>query len=147
MNHPKSTTTADDAPDSSRTQVSSSATHRALRYPTMPVTPKTATEIIAGLGVYSSLDNHIAQQSADCSAYPGPTLDTLADDAFVRQRQLLKTKTIPFSASTLWRMVRRGTFPEPVKISDKITAWRMKDIRSWQRNPANYSSFLSKVSK
>lgn len=38
---------------------------------------------------------------------------------------------VPFSYSTLWRRVRTGTFPAPVKISERITAWRVEDIRAW----------------
>ncbi len=48
---------------------------------------------------------------------------------FVRESRLLVF--LPFSHSTLWRRVRAKTFPEPIKISDRITAWRVEDIRAW----------------
>lgn len=35
---------------------------------------------------------------------------------------------IPVSKSTWWEGVRDGRFPQPVKISKKITAWRASDI-------------------
>ena len=38
---------------------------------------------------------------------------------------------VPFSDSTLWRRVRAGTFPAPVKLSERVTAWRAEDIRAW----------------
>ena len=38
---------------------------------------------------------------------------------------------VPFSAATIWRRVRAGTFPAPVKISKGITAWRLADIEAW----------------
>lgn len=38
---------------------------------------------------------------------------------------------VPFSAPTLWRRVRAGEFPKPVKISDRVTAWRVEDVRAW----------------
>jgi len=38
---------------------------------------------------------------------------------------------VPISKSTLWRRVRTRTFPEPVKLSERITAWRVEDIRRW----------------
>jgi len=38
---------------------------------------------------------------------------------------------LPFSASTLWRRVRAGTFPAPVKLSERVTAWKAEDIRQW----------------
>lgn len=38
---------------------------------------------------------------------------------------------VPFSTSTIWRKVRAGKFPKPVKLSDRITAWRVEDVRNW----------------
>ncbi|NBO27288.1 MAG: AlpA family phage regulatory protein [Actinobacteria bacterium] len=38
---------------------------------------------------------------------------------------------LPFSASTLWRTVRAGKFPAPVKLGPAITAWREKDVVDW----------------
>jgi predicted DNA-binding transcriptional regulator AlpA len=49
--------------------------------------------------------------------------------AMVRVRDLLGI--VPFSAATIWRRVRAGTFPAPVKISKGITAWRLADIEAW----------------
>lgn len=62
---------------------------------------------------------------------------TLPLTGYVRQPLLVgdsKNGTLgilPFSASTLWRRVRAGTFPAPVKLSDRITAWKAEDIRQW----------------
>jgi len=57
---------------------------------------------------------------------------------FIRQRQLIESKSVPFSPSTLWRKVKAGEFPQPVKISSHITAWRVSDIRAWATDPAAY---------
>jgi prophage regulatory protein len=38
---------------------------------------------------------------------------------------------VPFSSSTLWRLVRAGSFPEPVRVSKNIVAWRASDIEVW----------------
>ncbi|RAS17579.1 AlpA family transcriptional regulator [Microvirgula sp. AG722] len=38
---------------------------------------------------------------------------------------------LPFSASTLWRRVREGTFPAPVKLSERVTCWRAEAVRQW----------------
>lgn len=38
---------------------------------------------------------------------------------------------LPFSATTLWRMVAAKAFPQPVKLSTKVTAWRVEDVRAW----------------
>ena len=36
---------------------------------------------------------------------------------------------LPFSKSTWWNGVKEGRFPAPVKLSPRITAWRVEDIR------------------
>jgi prophage regulatory protein len=38
---------------------------------------------------------------------------------------------IPLSDSTIWRRVRQGTFPAPVKLSPRVTAWKAEDVRAW----------------
>ena len=47
----------------------------------------------------------------------------------IREKQVL-TK-LPFSKSTLWRKVNNGTFPKPIKLSQKVTAWEVSDIEIW----------------
>jgi predicted DNA-binding transcriptional regulator AlpA len=56
--------------------------------------------------------------------------DTQADSALIRQADLIPA-VLPFSASSLWRRVRAGTFPAPTKLSERITAWRVGDVRRW----------------
>ncbi len=74
-----------------------------------------------------------------CNVKSGNDLfQELPDSAFIRQNQLLAMQLVPFSASTLWRMVNRGEFPSPIKISGQITAWRVGDIRQWLDNPSDY---------
>ena len=53
----------------------------------------------------------------------------LPDTGFLRQSQVLRF--VPISKSTLWRRVRARTFPEPVKLSERVTVWRAEDIRRW----------------
>jgi prophage regulatory protein len=63
--------------------------------------------------------------------------DSLPDSAYVRERQLVgrsggaERALLPFSSSTLWRTVKAGTFPEPIKLSTRVTAWRVGDVRAW----------------
>lgn len=62
--------------------------------------------------------------------------DALPDEAFVRLNQLVRhpknpAPVLPFSASSAWRMVKAGTFPTPVKLAAKTTAWRVADVRRW----------------
>ncbi|MBW7998519.1 MAG: AlpA family phage regulatory protein, partial [Candidatus Glassbacteria bacterium] len=52
---------------------------------------------------------------------------------FVRQSRLIPA-IVPFSSATLWRKVKAGTFPAPVKLSTRVTAWRVEDVREWMRS-------------
>jgi len=47
----------------------------------------------------------------------------------MRQSQVLTF--VPVSKATLWRRVKAGTFPAPVKLSPGVTAWRAEDLRAW----------------
>lgn len=56
---------------------------------------------------------------------------------YLRQADLIgnprkgRPALIPFSAATLWRKVQNGTFPAPVKLSERVTAWRVTDVQSF----------------
>jgi predicted DNA-binding transcriptional regulator AlpA len=54
----------------------------------------------------------------------------LPSTGFIREKRLLKF--VPFAHSTLWRKVADKSFPKPVKLSVRITAWRVEDVRDWQ---------------
>ena len=50
---------------------------------------------------------------------------------FVRLSSILgPIGPIPVSKSTWWAGVRSGRFPKPVKLSRRITVWRVEDIRA-----------------
>ena len=61
-------------------------------------------------------------------AAPVATL-TLPETGFLRQPQVLAF--VPISKSTLWRRIQARTFPEPVKLSERVTVWRVEDVRLW----------------
>lgn len=48
---------------------------------------------------------------------------------FIRQQQLLDL--LPFSSATLWRKVKASDFPAPLKLSKRVTAWRVEEVREW----------------
>ena len=60
---------------------------------------------------------------------------TLPAIGFVREPQVLAV--IPISKSTLWRRVKHETFPRPVKLSERVTAWRAEDLHSWIEHHAD----------
>lgn len=68
-------------------------------------------------------------QAAPPAAVASDAPPLLPHTGFVRESRLLLF--LPFSHSTLWRRVKAKTFPEPVRISGRITAWRVEDIRAW----------------
>ncbi len=64
--------------------------------------------------------------------------DALPDSAFIRESQLVQSPKrpdhpapLPFSAPTLWRKVKAGTFPKPVKLSERVTVWNVGAVRAW----------------
>ncbi|MCE9954558.1 MULTISPECIES: helix-turn-helix transcriptional regulator [Aeromonas] len=58
-----------------------------------------------------------------------PERHTLPTAGFIRQSVLLPY--LGFSASTLWRKVKQGTFPAPVKLSERVTAWDAEKVSAW----------------
>jgi len=57
--------------------------------------------------------------------------DALPDSALIRQAQLLGG-ILPFKSATLWRRVKAGQFPQPIRLPEgRITAWRVGDVRAW----------------
>lgn len=59
-----------------------------------------------------------------------PDFDVLPRAALIRERWLLQG-LVPFSSATLWRRVRDGSFPAPIRLEGRITVWRVGDIRQW----------------
>lgn len=38
---------------------------------------------------------------------------------------------LPMGETTIWDKVRAGEFPAPIKLSQRITVWRIEDIEAW----------------
>jgi predicted DNA-binding transcriptional regulator AlpA len=52
-----------------------------------------------------------------------------SNQGFIRQKRLLGI--LGFSAPTLWRKVKAGTFPKPIKLGANMTAWRVEEVHQW----------------
>jgi len=52
------------------------------------------------------------------------------DPLFLREKGVSKYY-MPGSRSTLWRKVKAGVFPAPIKLSGGITAWAKADLDHW----------------
>ena len=81
-----------------------------------------------------------SQVTVQRATAPIPNFDDLPDSAMARQSQLIRDpkhptrpSPLPFSAATLWRKVRGGEFPPPVKLGPAIAAWKVSEIRAWIR--------------
>ncbi|MBB6243097.1 AlpA family phage regulatory protein [Rhodanobacter sp. MP1X3] len=67
-------------------------------------------------------------------------MHTLPETGYLRLPQIvgkLATKTapaipaiFPVCRSTWWAGVKAGRYPQPVKLGERITAWRVEDIRA-----------------
>lgn len=61
--------------------------------------------------------------------------NTLPDSGFVREKQIIGSKkegipaVVPISHSTWWAGVKTGRYPKPIKLSPKVTVWRVADIK------------------
>ncbi len=70
---------------------------------------------------------------------PHALFDVLPDNAWLREAQLVRSSKnparaiapLPSSAPTLWRLVRAGKFPKPTKLSARVTAWQVGQVRAW----------------
>ena len=88
-----------------------------------PTTPKSS--IALSIPAAKALINH-------------SIFDALPDSAFIRESQLVQSPKrpeapapLPFSAPTLWRKVKAGTFPKPIKLSERVTCWKVSEVRAW----------------
>lgn len=52
----------------------------------------------------------------------------IPETGFVRLPQILAV--YPISRSAFWAGVKEGKYPAPVKLSARVTAWRVEDIRA-----------------
>lgn len=56
-----------------------------------------------------------------------PVIPILPATGFLRLPEVLHY--YPVSRSTWWAGVRSGRYPQPVKLGERCTAWRVEDIR------------------
>lgn len=54
--------------------------------------------------------------------------DSQPDSGYVRQPVV--QGLFACSPATVWRMVKRGTLPAPKKLSERVTAWNVGQLRA-----------------
>lgn len=69
---------------------------------------------------------------------PQSTFDAMPDSGYVREAQLVQSPKrlgvpapLPFSAPTLWRMMRQGKFRRAYKLSSPVTAFNVGEVLAW----------------
>lgn len=61
---------------------------------------------------------------------------SLPETGYLRLAQIVGDKKagitaiFPVSKSTWWQGVKTGRYPQPVKLSERCTAWRVEDVRA-----------------
>jgi len=69
------------------------------------------------------------------------TKNYLPKEGFLRLSQIIGDRKrdlapiIPVSRSTWWDGVSTGRFPKPIKLSPRVTVWRVEDIRALIESP------------
>jgi len=53
----------------------------------------------------------------------------LPQEGYIRAKAL--APLLGISVVTLWRWSAAGRMPKPVKLSERVTAWRAEDVRMW----------------
>jgi prophage regulatory protein len=51
------------------------------------------------------------------------------ESAFLRVSEL--ERVLPYKKSWIWSQVRRGAFPQPIRMSNRCTVWRRDEIIEW----------------
>jgi len=70
---------------------------------------------------------------------------SLPETGYVRLSAVLHH--IPVSKSTWWDGVKKGRFPQPVKLSERCTAWRTEDIHALIKELAHAAKLKSQKIK
>ena len=56
-----------------------------------------------------------------------------------RNGRTARSGRLPVSCATIWRWVKLGAFPQPVRLGPQVTAWRMEDVERWETEHASWS--------
>lgn len=61
------------------------------------------------------------------------SFDDLPAGGYVRLPQIVP-KVIPVSLATWWRWVAQGKAPKSIKLSSRVTVWKVEDIRAFLKS-------------
>lgn len=58
-----------------------------------------------------------------------PKAIAIPETGFMRFKQV--QQVFPIGRTTLWDLVGRGLFPEPIRMSSRLVVWRAEEVRAW----------------
>ena len=64
-------------------------------------------------------------------------MNTSKEVQFYRLSQLKKQLSV--SRSSIWAWVKNGSFPKPIKLGKKCTAWNADDVHAWVQSRIDLS--------
>lgn len=67
---------------------------------------------------------------------PSAPIPPLPESGFARLP--IVAKACGVGGSTIWLWVRKGKFPKPVKISDRVTGWRAQEVSAFLADPQSW---------
>ncbi len=60
------------------------------------------------------------------------SLSQLPIEGYIRAKVL--APLLGIAVVTLWRWSANGWIPKPVKLGERVTAWRAEDVRNWMND-------------
>ena len=54
----------------------------------------------------------------------------MTEQHYIQDTQLAARFAV--SRITIWRWARKGTFPQPIKLTPGCTRWRLADVEHWE---------------
>jgi len=65
----------------------------------------------------------------------------MQEGAFLRKRDFVgRGKLLPVSDATFYRLLRAGKFPQPIRVSERVSMWRASDVSAALEKLAQASS-------
>lgn len=78
--------------------------------------------------------SRVIARSPEMPARPQPPAATqtppLSSPAFLRVRSVMSWTGLP--RSTLYALIKKDSFPRPVKLGKRIVGWRLEDLELWR---------------
>jgi predicted DNA-binding transcriptional regulator AlpA len=101
--------------------------------------PRSKPTVRHGKSRHPQQPKEAIEMAIRATSSPASNPANLPATGFVRLKQLTGDPKanppvppiVPVGRSSIWRRIKEGTFPQPVKLGPMTTAWRVEDIRAW----------------